>query len=187
MVGFFDTQAEAAAALAAYKAQVQADPDCTVAFEAVQAVQIDAQCATQIPVGEWVFNSSHTSIEQCEEKCPKSENCPKGVCIQVTTDCFCRDCPDNPTEFIPCPCDSTCGEGTYYEWECYQFGPGETIDNWQWAVDEGGFEVDWCKDVYFNAYHFIHMPKEKCPSDADQYWNDASCDYGCLNQDNPLP
>lgn len=188
LVGFYPTYQEASNALSAYQAEVIADPECVVQSQQIVPLEITASCYESAPDNTWVLKSTYQTREECQSLCVTEPSCPKGVCIKVGGDCFRRDCPDNPNTFIPAPCNFNCGDGTYYEWECYKFAPGETIADYQWAVDDyEGYEVDWCTGAYYNAFHALYMPVDKCPADAAQYWSDATCPLGCRQQPNPLP
>jgi hypothetical protein len=188
LVGFFPTYQAAQNALSAYQAVVLADPGCVIQSQQIVPVEIAADCYESAPDSTWTLKSTHQTRGECQSQCATDSNCPKGVCIRVTGQCFCPDCPNNPNTLTPCPCDSVCGKGTYYEWECYKFAPGETIADYQWAVDDfQGYEVDWCTETYYNAFHALYMPVDKCAADAAQYWPDATCPLGCRQQPNPLP
>ena len=187
LVGDFATFQEASDALSSYRASVLNDPECSIPSEEIIELEIAAGCYESAPDDTWTLKSTHQTRNECESRCGK-ESCPRGICIKTTKECFRRDCPDNPDNLIPVPCSDSCGSGDYYEWECYKFAPGETIADYQWAVDDyEGYEVDWCTETYFNAIHYVYMPIDKCPADAAQYWPDAACPLGCRQQQNPLP
>jgi hypothetical protein len=188
VVGLFATRQEALDALAAYQAEVLTDPECVIDSQNIFQLETMAECYDSAPDDTWTLKSTYQTANECESNCGVG-SCAKGMCIKVGGgDCVRRDCPDNPDIWIPAPCDWNCGDGTYYEWECYKFAPGETIADYQWAIDYyEGYEVDWCTETYYSAYHDLYMPVDKCPADAAQYWPDPTCPFSCLQKENPLP